>query len=452
MSKYSSSVPAAGGIDRRTAMAALAAWGGGIVAAAPVSSVFGAAQRSRAYPPSEVLRRRRAMPSLAFPAYLQPLVDPTYATTITRISDRAAFGSSDRVLRHAYAKNQPWNADGSLLILGWTYPAPILDGRTYEFLFMRHQPSQAVWSNTEPNFMFGTHSNMNVFVKADVRQDWRETTLHTFTEFDTIDFGGSEGNLSNDDRFVALMGFKAGSGITLLVYDTVADQVTARLPLGDLSAGASGDADVNNWSMSQSGAYAVVQFNTDRHGRPAGIEVYDRKLNYQRRLTDDGNYGGHFDLGFDAAGDEVAVLQVSSRDLVSARLSDGRRTVQLRAELMNWGIHISCRNLQRPGWCYLSEFAYLGNNRDDLRFMKDKAIYQELLAVRLDGSGTVQHFGHEHHCLPVRNREYDRAAMAAPSRDGRIVIWGSDWENGARNAGVHAYASTANGADTSAAW
>lgn len=435
MSKFSSNAPAAGGIDRRTAIAALAALGGG--------SVFGAAPRGRAYPPSEVLRRRRAMPSLAFPAYLQLLVDPTYATTITRISDRTAFGTPDRVLRHAYAKNQPWNADGSLLMLGWNYPAPILDGRTYEFLFMRHQPSQAVWSNTEANFMFGTHSNMNVFVKADVREDWRETTLHTFTEFDTIDFGGSEGNLTNDDRFVALMGFKAGSGITLLVYDTAADQVTAQLPLGDLRAGATSDADVNNWSMSQSGAYVVVQFNTDRHGRPAGIEVYDRELNYLRRLTDDGNYGGHFDLGFDAAGDEVAVLQVSSRDLVSARLSDGRRTVQLKAELMNWGIHLSCRNLQRPGWCYLSEFAYLGDNRDDLRFMADKAIYQELLALRLDGSGTVQHFGHEHHCLPVRSREYDRAAMAAPSRDGRIVIWGSDWENGARSAEVHAYVATA---------
>jgi hypothetical protein len=444
MPKYSSNVSAAGAIDRRTAMAALA---GSVVAAAPLSSVFGSTPRERVYPPSEVLRRRRAMPSLARPAYLQAIVDPTYGSTITRISDQAAFGTQDRVLRHTYAKNQPWNADGSLLMLGWNYPAPVLDGRSWAFLFMRHQPSQAVWSNTEPNFMFGTHSNMNVFVKADVRRDWTETTLRTFTEFDTIDFGGSEGNLSNDDRFVALMGFTAGSGITLLVYDTVADRVTARLPLGDLRAGAVGDADVNNWSMSPSGNHVVVQFNTDRHGRPAGIEVYDRNLNYLRRLTDDGNYGGHFDLGFDAAGDEVAVLQASSRDLVTARLDDGRRTVQLAAVLMNWGIHVSCRNLQRPGWCYLSEFAYLGNNRDDLRFMKDKAIYQELLAVRLDGSGTVQHFGHEHHCLPVRNREYDRAAMAAPSRDGRVVIWGSDWENRARDAEVHAYVATANGAD-----
>jgi hypothetical protein len=33
--------------------------------------------------------------------------------------------------------------------------------------------------------------------------------------------------------------------------------------------------------------------------------------------------------------------------------------------------------------------------------------------------------------------------MAAPSRDGRIVIWGSDWENGARDARVHAYVATA---------
>lgn len=53
--------------------------------------------------------------------------------------------------------------------------------------------------------------------------------------------------------------------------------------------------------MSPSGGDVVVQFNTDRHGRPAGIEVYGRKLNYLCRLTDDGNHSGHFDLGFDAA-------------------------------------------------------------------------------------------------------------------------------------------------------
>ncbi len=425
-----------GGVTRRKAAFALAA---GLLTLPHLNADARAVPAtSRRYPPQEVLAQQRPMPSLPRPGYLQTIVDPTYGTTIARISDTAAFGSSDKVLRHAYAKNQPWNADGTRLMLCWNYPAQILDGRTFRYLFSRHQPSQAVWSNTEPHFMFGTHSNAKVFVKSDVREDWKETVLRSFSDYDTIDFGGSEGNLSNDDHFVALMGH-LGDQITLLVYDLVADRVTSQLPLGQLSAGAGSGDDVNNWSMSQSGAYVVVQFNTDRHGRPAGIEVYDRSLNFLRRLTDDDSYGGHFDLGFDATGAEVAVWQSSSRDLVSARLSDGIRTVQVAAPLMNWGIHVSCRNLKRPGWCYLSEFAYANASPGDVDFMTSKAIYQELLAVRLDGSGSVEHFGHEHHSMPVHSREYDRAAMATPSRDGRIMIWGSDWEDTASGAEVHAY-------------
>ena len=69
---------------------------------------------------------------------------------------------------------------------------------------------------------------------------------------------------------------------------------------------------------------------------------------------------------------------------VAFRASDGVAT-----DLMDYwpSGHISCRNIRRPGWCYISEFwttaqgsiSYKGSG--------------ELLALKLDGSKTVEPSG-----------------------------------------------------------
>src|SRR5262245_61542867 len=53
------------------------------------------------------------------PAYRVPTVEAGSGTIVTRISG-AEIASGN--LRHSYAKNQPWNADGTLLMLGFSYP------------------------------------------------------------------------------------------------------------------------------------------------------------------------------------------------------------------------------------------------------------------------------------------------------------------------------------------
>ena len=63
------------------------------------------------------------------PGYLEPIRDPAFGTTVVRISDQAAFASSDQSLRNAYAKTEPWNADGSRLLLATRRPATCWTGR-----------------------------------------------------------------------------------------------------------------------------------------------------------------------------------------------------------------------------------------------------------------------------------------------------------------------------------
>ena len=78
--------------------------------------------------------------------------------------------------------------------------------------------------------------------------------------------------------------------------------------------------------------------------------------------------------------------------------------------------HLSCRNILRPGWAYVST---------------DPSRHGMVVAVRLDGSGTVELFGH--HMSSAAN--YLKSPMPVPSPDGRRVMFKSDFGDAA-DAGV----------------
>src|SRR5258706_863226 len=82
-----------------------------------------------AYPPDTKLSSV-IVPSVLRPAYLAPITDPTFGTQITRISDQTAFNDTYKAIRHNYAKNQPWNSDGTLILLSYEYDAHVLNGST----------------------------------------------------------------------------------------------------------------------------------------------------------------------------------------------------------------------------------------------------------------------------------------------------------------------------------
>jgi hypothetical protein len=84
------------------------------------------------------------------------------------------------------------------------------------------------------------------------------------------------------------------------------------------------------------------------------------------------------------------------------------------------GTHLSCRNLDRPGWCFLSD-----SLADAPRARTGG--FDEIFAVRLDGSGIVNRFAHAQQSPGV---PADTTTRAVPSRDGARVLWASDWRAG----------------------
>ena len=333
------------------------------------------------YPPKTIYDGPKNVPLLSRPSYLQPVIDPVFGAKITRISDESMGLSSAGYMQHHYSKDQPWNHDMTLIKLKGT--RAILDAKTYQIFKKPSGKGESRWSTVDPNIMFYVLGNQ--FRKWNVRSD-ADTLLHTFSEGD-LEIGPYEGNISVGDRYVVLT-----VGTLAIVYDIVNDVVIAKKDLGPM-----------DWAtISPSGNYVVSRPDP----QTLGVLVYDRSLNLLRKIF---NKGQHGDVGYDAAGNEVYAQMCPMQ---MARLDNGQIT-SLGANLCG---HLSTRNYQRPGWASMTD----GSSSNG-----------EVLAVKLDGSKTVERFAHGR----TSAANYDAQAKGVFSPDGSKVMWNSDWGSGT----VYAY-------------
>jgi len=364
---------------------------------------------------SDVVYSNYQPPVGAAPEYLESFTESLFGHTITRISDSEVFGTTNKNLRHHYALTQPWNSDGSLILLAG-YPAAVLDGDTYELLYWSDIPSGSPkWSNTQPNIIYGVSENR--FVSHDVTTNKR-TILHTFSQFHNIEFGYNKGNQSFNDRYVALIG-ENGDEVTLITYDILEDKVMGILDLGDLS-----NRDLAWFSITPTGNYAMLAWRNDGKGQYEGYKRFDLDLSNETHFYD---YTAHGDMGFDANGNEVLVkfgdesirpddyyinlIQIDNLDIRPlfywTREEHGSSGI--------WGGHISLRNTDRPGWAYVTESCCTDH----------PVAPREIFAIKLDGSNTIERFAKHH----SDNNKYGHSPMGVPNRDGTRVMFASNWDN-----------------------
>jgi hypothetical protein len=103
--------------------------------------------------------------------------------------------------------------------------------------------------------------------------------------------------------------------------------------------------------------------------------------------------------------------------IIKRRLVDGKVT-----DLAPYGEgqHASLRNTNLPGWVFLS---YGGTYSEVAEQPGWAPFYQEVVALRIDGSGEVRRIAQ------TRNPKHDywSETHASPSPDGTQVIWSSNW-------------------------
>jgi hypothetical protein len=382
---------------------------------------------------------------------LSPIAEPNgYGTKLTRIADQTAFGQSGNNIRHHYAKNQPWNSDSTRAMLTGSGD-PLLDGNDYSIVRTNNTftPSFTRWSSVDPNTLYKIDGVAGVgdFRKITINPNnttQTYTILETFPTYKSMTLGPSEGNLSIGDKYVAIAAQKVSGSpngdadLWIIVYDIHNDLIKSVTPF------------YNKWahldwvSMSQSGNYVVFNWKVATSVSTAGAEVFTlpsvngNPLNFHLLLT---AQKPHADLGYDAAGNEVYVAAefdpaFSATVAVSTyRLDTGARTTQLAPGGGGSPFrphHVSCRNYKRPGWAYLTLQA---NNTTPP--LNPAQTMKEVLALKLDGSGTVQRFAWTFNNYITGH--YRSECQAVPNPDGTKIMFASNWSGTSTSDVVYAY-------------
>jgi hypothetical protein len=363
------------------------------------------------------------IPATPQPAYLQPIMDPVFHSTITRITgdpgtEIAGLSAVwDGIARHTYSKYAAWNCDQSLIFLGVHHGFPsmlFLDGTTYKPAFGRNTApgSEMRWHATKPDLM--VYVNEDTLGYWDVRKETKDIICE-FTGYTACNFGPWEGNFSQDGTRIAIHAMKNNQRVAF-VYDLNEKKQYPDIPLFDEHI---------DWvSISASGTYVVVNgtlFDDVANKKGSGPDrtrMYNLSGKQLALWTDNGR-PSHYDLTIDAKGDDVAVgVSNSTSDegrVIKRRLSDGAVTILTPS---GYAGHSSTRNIQRPGWVYSTyqhqEAAW-------------KPYWQEVIAIKLDGSMTVERIAHLH----AARGDYLTQAQAVPSPDGKRVLWASAWDQAA---------------------
>lgn len=349
------------------------------------------------------------LPALPVPG--NPLVTANSNVTLTRVTNNSSIVQKTKKLRHFYSRRQAWNLDESLLDLG----SSIVNADTYESnqSFIPFS-SERIWSNTNKNTMIGIRSNPKPIELSWYNFRLQEYELvHRFDQYETCTLGHGEGNLSNDDQLLVITCTDKQSNTDIISFDLAAKEI-----LGLRRA-----APNLNWaSISPSGAYVVVENNNHPDPNPVLLR-YSKFLENEVLLM---NHPSHGDLTLDDKGQDVHVM-ISSNSVFYVRIED-RQLVKLaigNRKFKHGSGHVSCRNLKRPGWCYLS--SYYSGHVGAFKIGGSESAKSGLVKLgssRKRGPNAYEHWGFHH----SSSKSYRAQPKASVSPSGKKVIFSSDWQ------------------------
>ncbi len=357
-------------------------------------------------------------------------------TTITFSGGGSGTWGSDA--RHHYSDDQPWNADGTLLMLqnSGSPSDLVLDGNTYQVI--SGGCSDGGYGRWHPSL---THAHERVKAYG-TQLWWYDIRTCSTTRSWPLPFaatGDIEMGPSRDGRFIAL-----SDGMRVFVVDMDPQSPFALYPnqrLGPVydfsNCGVSSGCTLDWTQVSASGQYVIVHFEGDWQQvldvNPSTLALTPRPVaTVYAGCHGTAAQGFIYDLGhpdvtrnpFDANEDVIigqehcgnigkTVNGILIGGVMMVRLRDGAITSLTNPTNEAYPYHISTRNLDRPGWVYVTYWPSSGQRFND-----------ELVAVKLDGSGAVERYAHTH---SDSNGCYRCEPHGVPARDGRRILWASNW-------------------------
>lgn len=328
------------------------------------------------------------------------LTPPAYGATVSgAIANFDIVGVTPNGKRHAYSRRSPWNRDNTLFgnETGEIFGTDDYTTKLYQLPFN----TEWVWSRVNPRITYGC-SGANF---SSYNLDTGVTELiATMPNSADATIGQYEGDVSDDDRYVALSG-----GSAVYVVDISNKQV-----IGSKTTDLAG---YNNCSISNLGGWVVLEKNNT-------IYRYNRSMGDETLL---GVPGGHSDCGLDINGEEV--YAAIGQTVTWARLRDGLVTTIDAGNTSNG--HISGRaSIGRPGWFYLTQYSPANGTNGGLCCK---------MQLRYDGVIAIIHWEPSRSDLNFSSFDYNQIAKGAASMDGTKLCVDSHWHYTETGAGFRSY-------------
>ena len=379
------------------------------------------------------------------PPVREAWLDPAFGTCVIRVTDRQNdFDTPQRGLKNEYSRVQAFNADESLLMVhsidaDWF----LYDAQTLEPI-QRLQAGISIdeprWDAQNPyRFTFSPwwDTEEPVIMSADLAPSGDGFTLtaavaHTFTaelppEWNaTVAWRRWEGSPSLDSRYDVFMAEDADF-ITrgLVTYDWQTDTLIGLydVPHGDIN-------EPDNVGMSPLGTYALAQFEFCEEGTLGTYEEPCGAMVFTRDLSDGWGINriiGHNDMALDTQGREVVVYQeVDTDQIVMADLETGAITPLLDLDFSHgvYGLHISGRAFERPGWAAVS----VHPEAPTLDFNNPFWMPGVIFALELTANPRVVQLAHHHSIRSDAEDDYFAEPQVSVNRDFTRLLFTSNWE------------------------
>ena len=344
-----------------------------------------------------------ALPAL--PAAGGTMLDTVFGATIMRLTDEND-GSDCRV---EYSYWPTFNVDSTrvkaLCVIGgvnrtkiWTFdPTNFQRGAALQPMATFPQSSDPIWSDTDPNILYG-YSQTGALVSYQVVTQ-AMTTIKDFTG--VLPSGGQLQQMSmsdNDDRFAFHFTNSSWQTVGYLVWDSSANAIVINQT----------EANVDEVQIDKSGRYLSVVYTS------GNAKIWDLYTMTSTLLT--WGYDGffHHDSGY---GTKLTYMGNTNGFGYRSLATPHTVVPLLTLTTGNKTAHFSMRAADEA-WGLVSHY---NNNGSAVSAPFDNEIFQ----VATDGSGQVRRWAHHR---SVYN-DYGDGPFANISKDGRFVAFSSNWGN-----------------------